>query len=195
MKTLDCRARKCPHPVVETRKALLAEPGTPLTVLVGDETARENIARLAAGQGYRVEVTPAEGGYALSLAPGGGKAPAEALGPAVQGKTVVFVTGDTLGTGDDELGRILLKNFLITMAEAASAPDVILFVNAGVKLAAEGSEVLEALDRLACMGTDIASCGLCLDFYHLKEKVAAGRTTNMLDILETLQKAGRIIRP
>lgn len=195
MKVLDCRARKCPYPVVETRKALLAEPGAPLTVLVGDETARENISRLAAGQGYRVEASPAEGGFSLALTPGQAAGETGTGGAPIQGKAVVFITGDTLGTGNDELGRILLKNFLFTMAEAGAAPDAMLFVNAGVKLTAQGSEVLEALDRLACMGTDIASCGLCLEFYGLKDKLVAGRPTNMLEILETLQKAGRIIRP
>lgn len=193
MKTLDCRAQKCPHPVVETRKLLLAEPGAPLTVLVGDATARENISRLAASQGYTVRVEPAEGGFALELSPG--EKPAETTGPAVQGKTVAFITADTMGSGSDELGRILLKNFLFTLTELGTVPDVLLFVNAGVKLTTEGSEALEALEKLACMGADIASCGLCLDFFHLKEKLAVGRATNMLDIAETLLKAGRIIRP
>ena len=195
MNILDCRAQKCPHPVVETRKRLLAQPGTPLRVLVGDDIARENIFRLASSQGYDVKVSAADGGFALELTPGK-KAPegkAAQLGP--EGKTVVFITGDTMGTGNDDLGRLLLKNFLFTMAETETAPDLLLFVNAGVKLAAQESEALEALKKLACMGTDIASCGLCLDFYHLKEKLAAGRSTNMLEILQSLQNAGRVIRP
>jgi selenium metabolism protein YedF len=179
--------------VVETRKLLLAEPGAPLTVLVGDATGRENISRLAASQGYSVRVTTTEGGFALELTPG--EKPAEAAGPAVQGKTVAFIAADAMGSGSDELGRILLKNFLFTLTELETVPDVLLFVNAGVKLTTAGSEALEALEKLACMGADIASCGLCLDYYHLKDKLAVGRVTNMLDIAETLQKAGRTIRP
>lgn len=193
MKILDCREHKCPHPVVEARKVLLAEPGVPLTVLVGDEAARENVSRLASRQGYQVLVERAEGGFALKLSPG--ERPVEAAGPSVQGKTVAFISSDAMGNGSDELGRILLKNFLFTLTELETIPDVFLFVNAGVKLTTEGSEALEALEKLACMGSDIASCGLCLDYYHLKEKLSAGRVTNMLDIAETMQKAGRIIRP
>jgi len=193
MKTLDCRAHKCPHPVVETRKLILAEPGVPVTVLVGDETARENISRLAAGLGYAVAAAAAEGGFALALTPG--EKPAAAAAPAVSGKTVAFVSSDAMGGGSDELGRLLMKNFLFTLTELETVPDVLLFVNAGVKLTTEGSEALEALERLACLGADIASCGLCLDYFHLKEKLAVGRVTNMLDIAETLQKAGRTIRP
>jgi selenium metabolism protein YedF len=193
MNTLDCRAHRCPHPVVETRKLLLAEPDAELTVLVGDETARENVSRLAAGKGYKVRVEDTEGGFALVLIPG--EQPVETTGPAVQGKTVAFISSDAMGNGSDELGRLLMKNFLFTLTELETAPDVLLFVNAGVKLTCEGSEALEALEKLACMGADIASCGLCLDYFHLKDKLAAGRTTNMLDIAETLQKAGRTIRP
>lgn len=191
---IDCRAFKCPHPVVETRKLILANQGAPLQVLVGDETARENVSRLAASEGYKVMASGIEGGYALELTPG--KAPQTATkDPIVEGKTVVFFTADQMGSGDPELGRILMQNFLFTLAETETPPDTLLFVNAGVKLTTKGSEALEALDKLACMGVDIASCGLCLDFFDLKEKLAAGRTTNMVEILETLQQAGRTIRP
>jgi selenium metabolism protein YedF len=191
MEILDCRAQKCPHPVVETRKRLLAAPGVPLTILVSDSSARENVARLAASLGYTVRLEAAEGGFVLELHPG--ENPAAAAGLAVQGKTVAVISSEFMGRGSDELGRLLLKNFLFTLAELETVPDVLFFVNAGVKLTTADSEVLEVLGKLACMGADIASCGLCLDFFHLKEKLAVGRVTNMLDIAETLQKAGRII--
>ena len=194
MKTLDCRAHKCPHPVVETRKLMQAEAGLALRVLVGDPTARENVSRLAANYGYEIKAAETEGGFALELTPA--SRPQEtAAGPAIQGKTVVFIGSDVMGAGSDELGRLLLRNYLFTLTELGEAPDVMLFVNAGVRLTTEGSEVIEALDKLACMGTDVASCGLCLDFFGLKEQLAVGRSTNMLEIAETLQKAGRTIRP
>ena len=100
-----------------------------------------------------------------------------------------------LPTTRTELKALLLKNFLFTLTELETVPDVLLFVNAGVKLTTEGSEALEALEKLTCLGADIASCGLCLDYFHLKDKLAVGRVTNMLDIADTLQKAGRTIRP
>lgn len=195
MKTLDCRGHKCPHPVVETRKLILADPRAPLTVLVGDDTARENVARLAASQGYEVAESTTEGGFALALTPGAGSAGAAAEEGAVRGRTVVFFASETMGSGNDELGRVLLKNFLFTLTEAATVPDMLLFVNAGVKLTTAGAETLEALEKLSCMGVDIASCGLCLEFFDLKDKLAVGRATNMLEIVETLQSAGRVIRP
>ncbi|MFA5515089.1 MAG: sulfurtransferase-like selenium metabolism protein YedF [Desulfuromonadales bacterium] len=194
MKTLDCRAHKCPHPVVETRKVLLAQPGAPLCVLVGDDAARENVGRLAKSQGYQVRESPTEGGYALELTASGEAAAAEAGAP-IQGKTVVYIASDAMGNGSDELGHLLMKNFLFTLTELDPVPDALLFINAGVKLTAQGSDVLGALEKLACMGSDIASCGLCLDYFHLKEQLAVGRVTNMLDIAESLRTAGRTIRP
>ena len=193
MKTLDCRAHKCPYPVVEARKLILAESGIPVRVLVGDDTARENVARMAKNQGYTIQIQPTEGGFALELTPGGAARPTAAAAPAT-GKTVVFIAADVMGSGSDELGHILLKNFLFTLTELDPVPDSILFVNAGVKLTSKGSEVIDALEKLACSGTDVASCGLCLDYFHLKEQLAVGRVTNMLDIAETLRTAGRTIR-
>ncbi|MDX9709966.1 MAG: sulfurtransferase-like selenium metabolism protein YedF [Trichloromonas sp.] len=193
MKTLDCRLRKCPGPVVETRKQLLAEPDEPLTVLVGDDTARQNVSRLALSLGCRVQATADEGGFALKITPGAAPT-AETAAPA-PGKTVVYVTTDVMGAGNDDLGHILMKNFIFTLAELETPPDAILFVNGGVRLTTEGSGVIEPLEKLACNGADIASCGLCLEFYDLKDKLKVGRPTNMLDTVEQLTRAGRVIRP
>ena len=193
MKTLDCRLRKCPGPVVETRKQLLAEPNEPLIVRVGDDTARQNVSRLALSLGCQVQATVDEGGFTLEIIPGVAPA-AEAAAPA-QGKTVVYVAADVMGAGDEALGHILMKNFLFTLAELDTPPDSILFVNGGVRLTTEGSDVIEPLEKLACNGADIASCGLCLEFFGLKDKLTVGRPTNMLDIVEQLTRAGRVIRP
>jgi len=194
MSTLDCRNQQCPAPVIATRKALLEAPASPLTVLVSDETARDNIARLATSQGFATDITTEDQGYTLLLTPGEKPATAEA-GVAIQGKTVLFVTSDQMGQGDAELGTILLRNFLITLNEATTRPDTILFVNAGVKLVVDGADTIEALNSLACDGVDIAACGLCLEFYDIKDKLMVGRVSNMLETVETLQSAGRIIRP
>ncbi|MDW7644252.1 MAG: sulfurtransferase-like selenium metabolism protein YedF [Desulfuromonadales bacterium] len=194
MDTLDCRGKKCPQPVIETRKVLLTNPAASQRVLVSDETARQNVSRLAESLGRSVIATATEGGFALEISAGATQE-AAAAEPAVHGKTVVFVSSDKMGSGDDELGHILMKNFIFTLLEINPVPDALYFVNAGVKLTTKGSDVLEALARLADQGADIASCGLCLEFFDLKESLAVGRATNMLDTVETLSKAGRIIRP
>lgn len=193
MKTLDLREHQCPYPVVQTRKELLENPAAPLTVLVGDDVARDNISRLAESMGYQIDIGATEGGFSLGLIQGEQNKKGEEM-QKISGKTVAFITADTMGQGDDDLGRLLLKNYLFTLTEMATIPDKILFVNGGVKLACEGSDALEALEKIACMGVDIASCGLCLEFFDLKDKLIVGRTTNMLEVADSLQTAGRIIR-
>jgi len=195
MKTLDYRQFQCPHPVVETRKALLAHPGEELQVLVSDQISVDNLNRLAASLSYQLLQQPAEVGFLLTLTPAENTEVTPAVAKQAGGKSVIFCGSEQMGDGDGELGLILLKNFFVTLTELEVPPDAILFVNSGVKLACQGSEALEALNALACRGVDIAACGLCLDFYHLKDKLQVGRTTNMLEIAETTLQAGRVIRP
>jgi len=192
--TIDCRNEQCPTPVVEARKALLGSAGRTITVLVGDETARENVSRMARNQGCDVAVAAVEGGYQLTLAPGETAAPAALTAPE-NGKTVALIASETIGSGDDELGAVLMKNFLITLLELETPPEQIFFLNGGVKLTVAGSDALEALNQLACRGVDIASCGLCLDFFKLKDQLAVGRVGNMLETVQALASAGRVIRP
>ena len=100
-----------------------------------------------------------------------------------------------MGNGDDEFGRVLMRNFLTTLLEMDPLPDIILFVNSGIDLTTEGSDVLEALQTLVSRGVDIASCGLCLDFYQKKDQLQVGRTTNMFEMVEVQCQAGRLICP
>lgn len=191
MNRIDCRNWPCPKPVIEVRKALLAAPAAPLGVIVEDAITRQNLQRLGAGLGRKVRAVELDGLAALEFAP----ADADAAAAAAGGATVVLVSAETMGSGNDELGRILLRNFLITLAEFETPPETIYFINAGVKLAVQGAETVEILERLACAGVDVAACGLCLDFFKLKEQLAVGRVTNMLDIVQGMANAARVLRP
>jgi selenium metabolism protein YedF len=191
MLIIDCRGQQCPQPVVQVRRQMQATPGASLQVLVSDSTARDNVGRLAASQGYQVKVEQTGGTFQLELGPG--EKPDEAVDHTVSGPTVVLVASDQMGSGDAKLGQILMKNFLFTLAENDSAPDQLLFVNGGAKLTVGGSDVIEPLQKLAGLGADIATCGLCLEFFGLKEALAIGRATNMLEIATALQNAGRVI--
>lgn len=193
MVILDCRGQQCPQPVVQVRRQMLSAPDAPLQVLIDDPVARDNVGRLANSRGYRVKVEQTEGAFRLELAPG--DKPADAAAPAVTGPTVVFIASDQMGSGDSKLGQILMKNFFFTLAENDSAPDLLLFVNSGARLTVGGSDVIEPLQKMVDLGADIATCGLCLEYFGLKESLVVGRVTNMLEIATALQGAGRIIRP
>ena len=194
MKTLDCRGQRCPQPVIQTRQLILAPPRQSLKVLVDDQASRDNVSRLATKYGYQVEVSEQEGLFQLKLIPG--EPSQQEMGEtAMDGPTIILIGSDQMGSGDTKLGQILLKNFIFTLTEGDMAPDAIFFVNSGVKLAVGGSDILEPLEKLSCSGVDIASCGLCLEFFGLKEALAVGRISNMLELVNSLHSAGRIIRP
>ena len=64
-----------------------------------------------------------------------------------------------------------------------------------MKLSTEGSPVLEDLKNLAAQGVEVISCGTCLNFYQLSEKLAVGEVSNMYDIVEHLRKADVVVKP
>ena len=194
METLDCRGQQCPQPVVQTRRFMLDQPGRSFRTLVNDAASRDNICRLAEGSGYLAKVTEQEGEFLIELEPGDAQA-SSVPEAAAAGPTVVLIGSDQMGNGDVKLGQILMKSFIFTLVEGDVTPDIILFVNSGIKLAVGGSDVLEPLEQLIERGAEVASCGLCLEYFGLKEALAVGRISNMLETVNTLGKAGRIIRP
>ena len=191
MTIIDCRNLACPAPVITVKKAL--EEQTELRVLLDDGAPRENVSRFARNRGCQVSEERDGNGWALTITSGGEPAqkPATTVG---NGERVLLITSDRLGDGPEELGRLLMKNFIHTLLETSELPARMLFLNTGVLLTTEGSDVLEALEKLGGMGVEILSCGLCLDFFKLKDKLTAGGTTNMLMIAESLLSAGQTIR-
>lgn len=111
------------------------------------------------------------------------------------GQIVLAVSSDGMGRGDDELGQVLLRNHLHVLAELNPRPDVLIFYNAGVKLAVKGSPALEDLKTLAGQGVQILLCGTCLNHFGLKDKVAVGEISNMYAISETMLNAAKVISP
>ncbi len=197
---LNYSQHQCPYPVIETRKQILANPGQSFEVLVGDKAGQDNVSRLAIKMGYQATVVPAGSNYKLHLNPAEGREEMTTqdkieISAAPTGKTVIYCGSDQMGNGDAEFGQVLMRNFLITLLEMDPLPDIILFVNSGIHLTTEGSEVVEALRTLVSDGVDIASCGLCLDFYQKKEQLQVGRVTNMFEMAEVQCQAARVICP
>ncbi len=193
MKQLDCRNMACPAPVVSVKRAL-EEPGTTtVTVLLDDGPPRENVTRFAQSRGYEVTETVSTEGITLVIT--GGQTLAGVVPMLMStGRKAILVTSDRLGDGPEELGRLLMKNFIITLLECAKLPDRILFVNGGVLLTTVGSELLEPLGKLGNRGVEVLSCGVCLDFFGKRDALAAGSVTNMFTIVETLMAGGEVVR-
>ena len=190
----------CPIPVVKTQKAMqeLGGAGT-VETLVDNETAVQNLGRLAASRGCASGVEKlGEGRYRVTITVGENAETEEAAdGRFACGKprTVAVLSSDKMGGGNDELGGALMKAFVYALSQQETLPDTILCYNGGVKLTCEGSESLEDLKAMAERGVEILSCGTCLNFYGIKEKLAVGEVTNMYVIVEKLSGADRVVRP
>ena len=203
--TVDAKGLACPRPVVLTKKAL--EANREVTVLVDNETARENVTRLASSGGCSVRVTEEPGGiFSIHISKGPEadmekaipveEFPCDLNGkPAAAGPKVFVIASDTMGRGDDDLGSVLMKAFIHTIKDLDSGPDVLILYNTGVRLSVKGSPVLDDLKVLEERGVDILVCGTCLNFFELTKDVAAGVVSNMYDIAGTLSRAGRIVQP
>lgn len=191
MKTIDCRNMACPAPVITVKKALENEPE--LRVQLDDGAPRENVARFARNRGFQVQEARDGSGWEITITAGTTPMPQGAASTA-QGDRIILITSDLLGDGPPELGRLLMKNFIYTLLEARETPAQMFFMNRGVMLTTEGSDVLEALDKIAGMGAEILSCGLCLDFFDLKSKLRVGGTTNMLTTVDSLLASAQVIK-
>jgi selenium metabolism protein YedF len=169
--------------------------------LVDNEAARDNVRRFATSQGCEVSVTGEDPDYTIMVTKKAGAVVSSTertgeVAPAPSdARLVVKISNRFMGTGDEELGRILIKAFIKTVSEATRKPQSMVFYNSGVHLAVEGSAHLEALKALQDAEVDILVCGTCLDFFGLKERLMVGRVSNMFEIIETLSGADRIVSP
>ncbi len=195
MQTVDARGLPCPQPVILTRQAL--EKGDEVTTIVSDQTALHNVTRMAEKAGYGVWSEQKEDGIYIHI---GDQCavPAEMsaiqMAPSAADPLVLVVPGERMGRGpSDELGDILVRAFFHTLGEVEPLPETIVFFNSGVKLAVEGSPVLDDLRALREQGIEILVCGTCLGHFGLTEQLAVGEVSNMYTIAETMLGAGKVI--
>ena len=195
---LDCRGLVCPEPVLRTR-ALVEKKPEAVEVLVDNAPASENVSRFLAKSGYAPQVEKrGESVWAVKAVRAGVSCAAaeEVIAQAGEEtcRTLVFLSSDVVGSGSDELGAKLMTNFLSTLPEMGANLWRIVMVNGGVRLASTPGPSLDALKKLESAGVSILVCGTCLDYYHLLERKEVGETTNMLDIVTSLDLADKVIR-
>ncbi|MDY7000399.1 MAG: sulfurtransferase-like selenium metabolism protein YedF [Thermodesulfobacteriota bacterium] len=201
--TLDCKGLACPEPVLLCKDCIDNQAPERFSVVVDNDASKENVTRFVNVKGYEVHAEKKNGFWTLSCSSSGpAKAPESREDPAPlagwdlqeqEEKVTVFIGSSYIGTGDDELGAKLMLSFIGTLPELGDQLWRVILVNSGVKLAIEGSPALEKLQALAESGVTILVCGTCLDHFGLLEKKAVGHTTNMLDVVTSLQLAGKVI--
>jgi selenium metabolism protein YedF len=179
-----------------TRDALAQLKEAELTIIVDNPSSRDNVERFAQSQGCSVKVERRGPDFYLNIQKGKVGEEAELTRRKEKDeKVVVYINSHLLGIGDEALGSFLMKAFLKTLLDLERKPDRVILINSGVQLASEDSKVLETLKALLEKGVEIVSCGTCIDFYGLKDKMRVGAISNMYDILQSVFEADRLIRP
>ena len=192
----------CPIPVIKAKRAIRESgPDANIQITVDNEIATQNLEKMAHELGLSFSVQlDAAGNFMVLLTTGEASAQPAPDGdfvkaPRSSSGIVVVISSNTMGRGDDALGASLLKAFIFTLAELDDPPDAVVFYNSGISLTTEGSAALEDLARLERRGCRVLSCGACLNYYDLQDKLRAGDVTNMLKIIELQAAATRVIMP
>ncbi len=184
----------CPIPVVKTKKAMQELGGAGvIEVLVDNEIAVTNVSKMAASSGAKVTSEKlSENKYKITI-----EVTENSCGCVAceEENFIVVVSSDRMGSGNDELGKVLIKGFIFAITQLDKLPKTMLFYNGGATLTAEGSDSLEDLKHLEEQGVEILTCGTCLNYYGLSDKLQIGGVTNMYSIVEKMAGADKIIRP
>lgn len=190
---LDAKGLACPKPVINTKKKLDSIEQGVVEVTVDNEIAKENILKLAKSMNLEANVLKTEKDSICIEIIKGENVIIEEKSQESLADTCIFINSDKMGTGNDELGQVLIKGYIYTLTESKPYPKSILFVNSGIKLTTENQATVENLKILQDAGVEILSCGTCLDYYGLKEELKVGTVTNMYTIVESMNNSSKTI--
>ena len=193
---IDARGLACPAPVLKTKEAVEKEAPKEITVLVDNEAAKQNVSRFLGSRGYSVSTRKKEDRIEiigiLESTSCMASAYVEEEKEEREKKILILITNNKIGHGDDILGEKLMQNFINTLKEMDGLWRIV-FMNNGVKLAIKSSPLVQGLKELEKSGVQIFVCGTCLEYFGLLDKKEVGETTNMLDIVTSLQIADKVI--
>lgn len=199
-KQIDARNMACPKPVIMTKKALESIDKGEVRVIVDNEVAKENVSKFANSKGFKYEVSKDDkDDFIINIIKGEEENSLDIndndnmCEPNIFKDTTIIINSDKMGEGKEELGKILMKGFIYSLTESLPYPSTILFYNNGVKLTVQGSECLEDLKILEKAGVELLSCGTCLNYYEIENKLDVGGVTNMYNIVEKMKNSTNTI--
>lgn len=182
----------CPKPVIMTKKALKEIKNGIVEVSMDNETSKENVEKMAKEMGYNYKTEKSGDVFVITI---NKNEESEVIkSENEEKKTVIVIGSDKMGVGEDELGNVLIKGFIYALTESEKLPKTILFYNKGVFLTSVLEDTVKDLKVLEEKGVEILSCGTCLNFYHLQDKLQVGTVTNMYTILERQMEADKVIK-
>jgi len=202
MKTIDVLGKQCPIPVIEAKKVLAEQETDGVIVKVDNITAVQNLERMAGGYGYVFSyIKDTAGAYEVKIAKNGKASPEITMsdsnvahgGESSNNGLTVVIGSNAMGNGAEELGKILVKGFIYSLTELPSPPQSVIFFNSGVYLTSDGANTLDDLKKLEEKGAEILTCGTCINYFGLQDKLAVGKIVNMYEITERLASSNSIV--
>jgi len=191
---VDARGKECPKPVVMTKKALDSVEEGVVTVLLDSEISRDNVLKFAQSQGLSADVSENNGEFTIEITKGFTcAAPAADHSEKTKGKNVVLYVGsESIGSGDCDLGKKLMDNFISNIENMEQLPFSIIFVNSGVFLSTSNENTVNSLQKLDKV--EIISCGTCLEYFNLEDDLRVGEITDAYTVMKKLFDADKVIR-
>jgi selenium metabolism protein YedF len=204
MKIVDTKGQLCPAPLIAAKKALKeTADGESFIVLTDNRTSFDNLCRFLTDNKAAFKIAESEGVWNLTVTRKSAYLVetnvTEYCTPEIshfeKGNYVVAITSDKMGDGDEELGHLLISNFIKALKDLDKLPQHMVFYNKGVTLAIKDSPVIEHIKDLSKMGVDIHLCATCVSHYKLENRIVVGTLSNMYSIAEIMASSGNVIKP
>lgn len=193
---VDARGLACPMPVIKTKKALEEIKEGIVDVVVSDNVPKENILKFAKSINCEATVMKDEDEEKI-IRIIKGNVSSEGAELDIDDKTdsgeVIVIMSNRMGSGNDELGEVLIKSYLFALNESSPLPRSVIFLNGGVELTTKNEACVEHIRLLESKGVEVLSCGTCLDYYNLKQDLKVGTITNMYTIVEAMKSASNVV--
>lgn len=203
MKIVDTRGQSCPAPLIATKRAIKETEKGRFDILVDNQTSLSNISRFLGDNKTEFKVKESEGFWTITVL----RENNEISHPEVEeycnnsiphfskGNYVIAFSSDVMGEGNEELGHLLMANFVKAIKDLDVLPDKMVFYNKGVTLGCSDSSVVQYLKEIEKMGVRLLLCSTCVKYYSLEEKIDIGSLSNMFEIAQILASAGNVVKP
>ncbi|HEY5469178.1 MAG TPA: sulfurtransferase-like selenium metabolism protein YedF [Bacteroidales bacterium] len=204
MRIVDTKGQLCPAPLIAAKKVLKEiSAGDSFMVLTDNKTSFDNLSRFLKDNKADLQISESEGVWSLKVTKTAGDIVSskteDYCTPEIshfeKGNYVVAITSDKMGEGDEELGHLLIINFIKALKDLDKLPKHMVFYNKGVTLAVKDSPAIDHISDLEKMGVEIHLCATCVNYYKIENIVAAGTLSNMYSIAEIMASSGNVIRP
>lgn len=204
MRIVDTKGLLCPAPLIAAKKALKESiAGESFIIVTDNQTSFNNLSRFLKDNKAVFSVSESDGIWSFTVT----KTTVESVQIKTEeycdtpvshfqkGNFIVVISSDKMGEGDDDLGHLLMINFIKALKDIEDLPEKVVFYNSGVKLVTNTSPVIEHLKDLVKMGVELLLCATCVNHYSLGSVVGVGTVSNMYEIAEAMASAGNIVKP